>query len=70
MCAGVGGVEAETLVDVVVSCVDLVEIVVGLPVVVGLVVLGLVGGLLVFSVCGNQDESKDQSSKKKQGLRL
>ena len=62
MCAGVG-VEAEILVDVG-SCVDPVEIVVGLP-----VVLGLVGGL-VFSVCVNQDESNDQSSKKKQGLRL
>ena len=43
MCAGVGEVEVETLVDVG-TCVDLVEIVVGLPVAVGLVVVGLVGG--------------------------
>ena len=52
---------------------DPVEIVVGLSVVVGLPVVmdlpvdvGLVGGL-VISVCGNQDESKDQSSKKNEG---
>lgn len=48
VCAGVEGVEVEILVDVG-TCVDLVEIVVGLPVVVGLVVVGLVGGLVGIS---------------------
>lgn len=43
MCADVGEVEAETLVDVG-TCVDLVEIVVGLP-----VAVGLVGGLVEIS---------------------
>lgn len=46
MCAGVGGVEVETLVDVG-TCVDLVEIVMGLP-----VVVGLVGGLVGISGFG------------------
>ena len=64
MCVVVGGVEAETLVDVG-SCVDLVEIVVGLLVVVGLVVVGLLGGLVGISGFENQDKSKDQSSKKR-----
>lgn len=47
MCADVGEVEAETLVDVG-TCVDLVEIVVGLP-----VAVGLVGGLVEISRFGN-----------------
>lgn len=48
MCVDVGGVEVETLVDVG-TCVDLVEIVVGLPVAVGLVVVGLLGGRVGIS---------------------
>lgn len=60
MCVDVGGVEVETLIDVG-TCVDLVEIVVGLPVAVGLVVVGLVGGRVGISGFGNQDEKARMS---------
>ena len=61
VCAG--GVEVETLVDVGTG-VDLVEIVVGF------VVVGLFGGLVGISGFENQDESEDQSSKKRRELLL